>query len=79
MLYPAMAEKLILYTAPNCDTCDTARADLKAEGVDFEERNIMTKQEWFDEAMRYSVSVPILLRDGRAEVGWKGDIGCYFV
>ena len=74
-----MADKPILYTTTNCDTCDTARADLLADGVEFEERNIMAKQEWFDEAMLYSVSVPILLRDGRAEVGWKGDHGCYFV
>jgi arsenate reductase-like glutaredoxin family protein len=26
-----MAEKVILYTTPNCSTCDRARADLFAE------------------------------------------------
>ena len=74
-----MAEKIILYTTPNCDTCDTARADLTADGFEIEERNIMVRQEWFDEAMQYSVSVPIIRRGDKVEVGWKGDHGCYFV
>ena len=73
-----MAEKtkLILYTTPNCSACDQARADLTAEGVDFEERNVMAKQEWFDEALKYSISVPITIRGAKVEFGWKGDIGC---
>ena len=69
-------DRLILYTTTNCSTCDTARADLKAEGVDFEERNVMVKQEWFNEVLKYSVSVPVILRDGKPEFGWKGDMGC---
>ena len=73
-----MAENatLIIYTTPNCSTCDTALADLKAEGVAFEERNVMTNKEWYDEVLRYGVMVPILLRDGEVEYGWKGDMGC---
>jgi glutaredoxin len=74
-----MADKVILYTTPNCSTCDVAREELAAEGVELEERNIMTRQEWFDEAMRYSISVPIILREGKVEIGWKGDHGCDFV
>jgi glutaredoxin len=72
-------EKVILYTTPNCDTCDVARADLLAEGVDLEERNVMARQEWFDEATGYSISVPIVLRNGKVEIGWKGDYGCDIV
>ncbi len=72
----AQSEKLIIYTTPNCSTCDQARADLSADGVDFEERNVMAKQEWYDEAITYSIAVPILLRGSKVEYGWKGDIGC---
>ena len=74
-----MAEKVILYTTTNCSTCDVARAELTAEGVDLEECNIMARLEWFDEAMQYAISVPIILRGGKVEVGWKGDHGCDFV
>lgn len=70
-----MAEKLILYTTPGCDVCDRARADLTAEGVEFEERDVMKNKEWFDEALKYSITVPILIRDGKAEVGWQGAYG----
>jgi glutaredoxin-like protein NrdH len=68
--------KVILYTTTNCSACDTARADLTAEGVAFEERNVMAKQEFYDEVLKYSISVPVLLRGGNVEVGWKGDMGC---
>lgn len=71
----AMAEKLILYTTPGCDVCDRARADLTADGADFEERDVMKDKAWFDEVLRYSISVPVVIRDGKAEVGWKGALG----
>lgn len=71
-----MAEKLIIYTTRNCSTCDVALKDLRAEGADFEERNVMVKKEWYDEALKYAVTVPIILRDGKVEYGWKGSIGC---
>ena len=70
-----MADKPILYTAPNCNVCDRARADLTADGVEFEERDVMKEKSWFLEALRYAVSVPILVREGKAQVGWKGAHG----
>lgn len=69
-------EKIILYTTPNCSACDHARADLSASGVDFEERSVMARQEWFDEVLKYSISVPVILRGDKVEFGWKGDMGC---
>jgi glutaredoxin len=69
-------EKIVLYTTPNCSACDQARTDLKADGIDFEERSVMANQEWFDEVLKYSISVPVLLRGDKVEVGWKGDMGC---
>jgi glutaredoxin len=71
-----ISQKLILYTTPNCSACDQARADLTSDGADFEERSVMAKQEWFDEVLEYSISVPVLLRGDKVEVGWKGDMGC---
>ncbi len=70
-----MAEKVILYTAPGCGTSDRAREDLLAEGVDLEVRNVMDKKEWFDEALRHSIFVPIVVRGTQVEVGWKGRVG----
>jgi len=66
---------VILYTAPNCDVSDSAREGLRAEGVDFEERNVMTNKEWFDEALKHSIFVPILIWPDRVEIGWKGTVG----
>ena len=70
--------QLIMYSIPGCGTCARAKRELVADGVDFEERNINTNPEWFDEAARLGVTVPIFLRDGRVEIGWKGDSGCLF-
>lgn len=70
-----MPEKPILYTTPNCHVCDRARADLTADGVDFEERDVMKQKAWFREVLRYAISVPVLLQDGKAQVGWKGAHG----
>ena len=67
--------KVILYTAPNCPTSDRARADLLADRVDFEERNVMAKREWYDECTSYSIAVPVINWGDRIEVGWKGAHG----
>ena len=68
--------KVILYTTPNCSACDEARAGLRAEGVDLEERNVMKNKQWYDEALQYAITVPIILRGEKVEYGWKGNIGC---
>ena len=72
----AESTRLIIYTTPNCSACDDAVRDLTAEGVDFEERNVMQNKQWYDEALKYYISVPIILRDGKVEYGWKGNMGC---
>lgn len=69
---------LIIYTVPTCATCARAVKELTAEGVEFEERDIRKDDEWYDEASRLSISVPILVRGARIEIGWKGDMGCPF-
>ncbi len=69
------AEKVIIYTAPSCRTSDRAREALLAEAVDLEERDVMKSKAWFDEALTYSIFVPIILRGGKVELGWKGAFG----
>jgi glutaredoxin len=68
-------DRPILYTTPHCNVCDRARADLTADGVEFEERDVMKDKAWFNEVLRYAISVPVLVRDGKAQVGWKGAHG----
>ena len=71
----AEAQTVILYTLPDCDVSDQARKGLREEGVEFEERNVMKQKAWFDEALRYSIYVPIIVRGDNVEVGWKGALG----
>lgn len=66
---------LIIYTLRTCPTCERARRELTEEGVAFEERVIDDNAQWFDEASRLGLTVPILVRGDRVEVGWKGEAG----
>jgi hypothetical protein len=68
-------ERVIVYTLPECDVSEVALTDLRAQGINVEERNVMRKQEWFDEALKISVFVPIVIRGAEIEVGWKGALG----
>ena len=70
-----MPEHVILYTTPGCDVSDRARAEMTAEGIEFEERDVMKNKAWFDEALSYSIFVPIVVRDGKVEIGWKSAVG----
>jgi glutaredoxin len=67
--------ELIIYTLESCPTCTKAKVDLDADGVDYEERKIDQNPAYYDEALDLGFSVPILVRDGRVEVGWKGETG----
>jgi glutaredoxin len=71
-------QKLILYTLSTCPTCQKARAGLKAEGIEFEERVIDDSVELQNEveALSHQFTVPVLVYpDGRVEVGYKGEYG----
>ncbi len=70
-----MADTLVMYTLRTCPTCERARKDLTAEGVEFEERVIDDNPQWFDEASSMALTVPILVRGDKIEVGWKGESG----
>ena len=70
-----MADKLILYTTNGCDVCDRAKAELEAEGTDYEERNVMRDKAWFDEVLKHTIFVPMVVREGKIEIGWRGAVG----
>lgn len=66
----------VVYVKPNCPYCEEARTQLRADGVEFEERDATTRADWRAELMEHSRStgmVPTVVRDGEVvTVGWKG-------
>jgi len=51
---------MIVYTLRNCPTCDKARTALNERGVEFEERRVDENADWWDEALNYAFTVPVL-------------------
>jgi len=70
-----MADKAILYTLRGCPTCEKAKRGLSQRGVDFEERLVDDNPAWWKEAVALAATVPILVTDGRVEIGWQGEVG----
>jgi glutaredoxin len=70
-----VVEKTILYTLRGCPTCDKAKRGLTQRGVEFEERLVDQNSAWWKEAVALAATVPILVQDGRVEVGWQGEAG----
>lgn len=66
----------VVYVKPNCPYCDEARTALRADGVEFEERDATTRADWRAQLMEHSRDtgmVPTVVRDGEVvTVGWKG-------
>lgn len=65
----------ILYTLRGCPTCEKAKRGLSERGVQFEERLVDDNAAWWKEAVALAATVPILVQDGRVEVGWEGEAG----
>lgn len=67
---------VIIYTLRSCPTCDKAKTALRERGIEFEERRVDEREEWWDEALKYSVTVPVIIwNDGDVEIGWEGEHG----
>lgn len=67
---------VIMYTLRNCPTCDKARDALVQRGVEFEERRVDENEEWWEEALKYAFSVPVIVwGEGDVEIGWEGEHG----
>ena len=69
-----MAEQVV-YVKPDCPYCEQARTALRADGVDFEERDATTRADWREELMRFSKGtgvVPTIVRGSEVlSVGWQ--------
>jgi glutaredoxin len=66
---------VIIYTLKSCPTCRRAKADMDADGIDYEERKIDESGAYYEEALDLGFAVPIIVRDGVVELGWKGESG----
>ena len=67
---------VIVYTLKNCATSETAMTALRERGVDLEERRVDLNADWWNEALNYSMTVPVILWDnGEVEIGWDGEHG----
>lgn len=67
---------VIVYTLRNCDVSEKAIAALRERGVDFEERRVDENAGWWEEALNYSMAVPIIIwGEGDVELGWEGEHG----
>ena len=66
----------VIYTLRNCPTCDKAMAAMRERGVAFDERRVDDNAEWWEEALKYAVTVPVILwENGDVEIGWEGEHG----
>jgi glutaredoxin len=67
---------VIVYTLKNCATSEKAMTALRERGVDLEERRVDVNADWWNEALNYSMTVPVILWDnGEVEIGWDGEHG----
>lgn len=67
---------VIVYTLRNCAVSDKAVSALRGRGVEFEERRVDQNADWWEEALKYSMAVPVILwENGEVEIGWEGEHG----
>lgn len=67
---------VIIYTLRNCDVSEKAVAALRQRGVEFEERRVDQDAGWWEEALNYSMTVPVIIwENGDVEIGWDGEHG----
>lgn len=67
---------VIVYSLRNCPTSDKAKAAMTERGVSFEERRVDDEVQWWEEALKYSLTVPVIIwENGDVEIGWEGEHG----
>lgn len=63
----------MIYTITSCPASKQLKKDLVAKGIQFEEKQVDSRQEWLDEALTYGDIVPMIIHvDGRVEVNPTG-------
>jgi hypothetical protein len=49
---------------------------LTERGLEIEERRVDVNAEWWDQALNYSMTVPVILwENGDVGIGWEGEHG----
>jgi glutaredoxin len=67
---------VIVYSLRNCPVSEKAVAALHERGVELEERRVDVNADWWDEALNYSMTVPVIIwENGEIEIGWDGEHG----
>ena len=63
-----------MYTKPGCPYCEEARIGLRADGLDFEERDATSRADWREELFRHSKGgkVPTIVGPEGVTIGWHG-------
>jgi glutaredoxin len=67
-----MSER-VMYVKPGCPYCDAARAGLREEGLEWEERDATARADWRAELFSYtndSGVVPTIVTPEGRQVGW---------
>lgn len=73
MSYTRYMSKVVIYTITSCPASKQLKKDLVAKGIQFEEKQVDSRQEWLDEALTYGDIVPMIIHvDGRVEVNPTG-------
>jgi glutaredoxin 3 len=65
----------IMYVKPGCPYCESARQGLRAQGLDFEERDATSDPAWRAELFEHSRNtgiVPTIVSPEGVTVGWEG-------
>lgn len=64
-----------MYVKPGCPYCEAARDALRAEGLDWEERDATSSPEWREELFRHSRDsgvVPTIVGPDGVTIGFEG-------
>ncbi|HEX7045200.1 MAG TPA: glutaredoxin family protein, partial [Burkholderiales bacterium] len=71
---PEVLEKypVVLYSAPKCSSCDSARAYLKSRGIPFTEKNVEGNRELQDELIKQAggLAVPTIMVGSKVMQGY---------
>jgi glutaredoxin 3 len=65
----------VMYVKPGCPYCQQAREALRADGLDWEERDATVNREWRAELMEHSHGsglVPTIVTPDGVTVGFEG-------
>ncbi len=69
--------KLIMYSLATCPTCAHARAEMKEQGVEYEERLVDGNATYQQDVLRLTLqrTVPVFVKDDRVTIGFHGEHG----